>query len=157
MTDTTAPALVAMGLVRGTLVHLVREGEQRTLCGKHHRVNTRYVYARFDNTLPAEEATCKACLTLATGYTVEKNEYEVPCDHMACDVMHRHLYNSDYAERTLVTLYNMDGEAIGTRWEHRFHMAQRTEWVVLLHGVRVGDSHDTKREAEAQAATRPTI
>jgi hypothetical protein len=57
----------------------------------------------------------------------------------------------------LIDLYNMNGDQIGTRWESRYHMAQRKEWVILFNGSRVGDVHDTKRDAVADAMRKPTI
>jgi hypothetical protein len=92
------------------------------------------------------------------GYEVVREDYEVPCDHFACDTLHRHLYNANYSTGPqMVTLYNMQGDEIGSRWESRFHMAQRREWVILLNDVRVGDAHDTQQDAYAEAVRKPTI
>lgn len=91
-------------------------------------------------------------------YEVVRDEYDVPCEHPACDVMHRHLYNSEYADGSrLIDLYNMQGEWIGQRRESRYHTRTVRQWIILRDGERVGDAHDTKREALAEAATRPTI
>lgn len=96
---------------------------------------------------------------LPEGYEAVREEYEVPCDHPACDTMHRHLYNSTYVDGPRsVDLYNMDGEWIGSRRESRFHMARRSEWVILLNDVRVGDVHDTQQGAYDEIVRRqPTI
>jgi hypothetical protein len=104
-------------------------------------------------------ATRLTAKDIPAGYTVEKQTYEVECHHPACDMMHRHLYNTEFADgqRHLIDVFDMDGLRIGTRWESRFHMAQRTEWVILLNGVRVGDAHGTKREAIREAVSKPTI
>lgn len=98
-----------------------------------------------------------AKVALPEGYEVLKQEYEVPCEHIACDLMHRHLYNSEYEKPQLIDVFNMEGESVGARWESRFHMKQRVEWVILLNGQRVGDAHGTKGEAVAEAMTKPTI
>jgi hypothetical protein len=90
-------------------------------------------------------------------YTVVRQEYEVPCEHPACDVVHRPFYNNSYDEPRWVKLYDMNGNEVGSRWESRYHMKLRVEWVILLDGERVGDAHATKRAALAEAATKPTI
>lgn len=91
-------------------------------------------------------------------WQVVKNEYDLPCEHPGCDLVHRHLYNATYDAPVLVTVYDMRGEHIvGSRWETRYHVKHRTEWVILHHGERVGNAHDTKREALAEMATHPTI
>ena len=90
-------------------------------------------------------------------WSVVKDAYEVPCEHPACDTVHRHLYNASYDHRTLVTLYNMKGEEIGSRWETRYHVKTVHQWLVLLNDQRVGDVHSTKREAVADARRMPRI
>lgn len=83
---------------------------------------------------------------------VVKDVHEVPCEHVACDLMHRHLYNEEImGGPTLITVYNMEGRDMGLRYESRFHMIRRTQWVVLVNGERVGDAHDRKRDAVAEA------
>lgn len=96
---------------------------------------------------------------LPEGYEVVKDPYEIGCDHMACDVMHRHLYNATYADGVRnVNLYNIEGEWIGTRNESRFHMKTINQWVILLNGERVGDAHDTQQGAFAEVVKhKPTI
>ncbi len=61
-------------------------------------------------------------------YTVDKNEYEVPCDHPMCDTLHRR-YGPD-------------------------HEVNRVEWVILEDGERKGwagttDPFERKRDALA--------
>lgn len=90
-------------------------------------------------------------------WEVVKDSYEVPCEHIACDQVHRHLYNASLAERTLIEVYNLHGEYVGSRWETRYHEVTRTFWVILRNGERVGSAHATKRAALAEAATKPTI
>lgn len=65
-------------------------------------------------------------------YTVDKNEYEVPCGHPMCDVFHKNLD---------------DG-----------HLVARTDWVILEDGERRGwagtiETFETKRDAVAYLAS----
>lgn len=89
-------------------------------------------------------------------YTVEKDSMEIPCEHIACDTIHQRVYNVDHGHPTLIELYNLAGDVIGTRWESRAHVLTRVQWIVLRDGVVVGDAPATKRAALEQAATRPT-
>lgn len=81
------------------------------------------------------------------GWTVERTDYEVPCEFIACDLMHRHLYNADLASRQLVSIYNMHGEHIDNRWETRFHMRTVRQWSVVNPEGFAVESYDTRREA----------
>lgn len=83
----------------------------------------------------------------APGWTIEKQQYEMPCEHVACDLMHRHLYNGSYDRRTLITVYNMLGDEIGTRWESRYHSRKVTSWAVVDPDGYGVESFDTLREA----------
>jgi hypothetical protein len=94
---------------------------------------------------------------LPEGYEVVKQEWEDACQHPACDFAHRHLYNANRPESALIEVWNLRGEYVGVRREGRYHEITRTEWVILLDGKRVGDSHGTRREARAEAMTRPTV
>lgn len=59
--------LLSIQTPKGTVRHLVAEGEQYTLCGKHHGVNTRYVIegSHVEDIRSADEATCGKCRKVA--------------------------------------------------------------------------------------------
>lgn len=83
------------------------------------------------------------------GWTVEPNDYEVPCEHVACDMVHRHLYNAERATRELVEVYNMFGDHVDNRWETRFHMRTVRQWSIVGPDGFSVESFDTRREAYA--------
>lgn len=85
-------------------------------------------------------------------YHVAKQEFELECEHYACDLMHRHLYNASYDKARLIDVYNMQGEKVGSRWETRYHMKQVTRWAVVGQDGFAVDSFDTRREAKAEVA-----
>ena len=90
-------------------------------------------------------------------WTVVRDEYGMECEHPACAVLHRHLSTVPFA----------DGKAHDVWVEHngrerqvrmaRWHEVMRVDWVILFNGARVGDAHDTKREAMEQARRMPRI
>lgn len=81
------------------------------------------------------------------GWTVERTDYEVPCEFIACDLMHRHLYNADRAVRELIEVYNMHGDRVANRWETRFHMRTVRQWSVVGPDGFAVESYSTRREA----------
>lgn len=87
-------------------------------------------------------------------WTVEKQEYEMPCDHPQCVVLHQHLNNASYRTPTNVEYADRWGNEHVVYNVRRYHMATRREWVILLNGKREGeaghfDTYNTKREALA--------
>ena len=82
------------------------------------------------------------------GWHVERNDYEVPCEHVACDLMHRHLYNGAM-DRTLIEVYDMRGNLTGHRWETGVHMRTVRQWSVVNPEGYAVESYDTRREARA--------
>lgn len=83
-------------------------------------------------------------------WTVEKNEYEVPCEHPLCEQLHqRYMVEVPWEGIVQTGLYSVWSSGV-----ERFHSTKRTEWVVLLNGTREGragmlEAFDTKREAVA--------
>jgi hypothetical protein len=62
--------LLSIQTPKGTVRHLVAEGEQYTLCGRHHGTNPRHVTAQFegvDDVRSADEATCEKCQKVRAG------------------------------------------------------------------------------------------
>lgn len=82
------------------------------------------------------------------GWTVERNDYEVPCEHVACDLIHRHLYNGAM-HRTLIEVYDMRGNLTGHRWETGVHMRTARQWSIVGPDGFAVESYDTRREALA--------
>lgn len=88
-------------------------------------------------------------------WTVEKNEYDVPCEHPLCEQLHqRFMTEHTYTGIVQTGLYSVERTIT-----ERFHNKQRNEWVVLLNGKREGaagmiDVFDTKREALAYLSQR---
>jgi hypothetical protein len=80
------------------------------------------------------------------GWHVARNDYQVPCEHIACDLIHRHLYNAPM-DRTLIEVYDMHGNHIDNRWEDRHHMRTVRQWSVINPEGYAVESYDTKREA----------
>lgn len=76
-------------------------------------------------------------------YTVEKNEYEVPCDHPLCEQLH---------QRFMETNEYVDDH--GKYQKVRYHNKRRIEWVIVKDGQRadppLDEAYDTKREAAAE-------
>lgn len=62
---TKTPVLLATGTARGTVLHLVPEGGQHTLCGQHTGRNVRHMHPGFTGILDAREADCVRCLRQA--------------------------------------------------------------------------------------------
>lgn len=90
-------------------------------------------------------------------WRVVREEYGMPCDHPACAVMHRHLSTEPFSDGKAhdVWVYH-NGREYTVRMT-RWHETKRVDWIILRNGARVGSAHNTKREALAEASTRPTI
>lgn len=84
-------------------------------------------------------------------YTVERDEFESPCEHPLCDQLHRRFMTTETVTH-LVQGWNSSQMVTETIREHSKTVRQ---WVVLRNGKRVADAYDTKREALAAAARRP--
>lgn len=93
-----------------------------------------------------------------TTYSVVKQEYEVPCDHPMCPVLHKHLAQYRYDTPQWETYYDSHGIE---RLVHstRYHMKTNREWVIIddATGERandpLSDAFNTKREALHAIAT----
>lgn len=99
-----------------------------------------------------------AAVALPEGYEVVKDEYDIPCDFVACATMHRHLHNERYERpQTEFVAHPVTGETKTVRVA-TWHNLTKHQWVILLNGVRVGDAHDRKRDAVAEVTRfQPTI
>lgn len=88
-------------------------------------------------------------------WTVEKNEYSVPCEHPLCEQLHqRFMVDVPWEGIVQTGLYSVWSSGV-----ERFHEKQRVEWVVLLNGKREGaagmiEPFETKREAVAYLTSR---
>jgi hypothetical protein len=88
-------------------------------------------------------------------WTVEKNEYSVPCEHPLCEQLHQRFMTT----HTFRGLVSAGGVYVEREITQRFHDRTVNEWVVLLNGKREGaagefDTFETKREAVAALRSR---
>lgn len=79
-------------------------------------------------------------------WTIARQETEVECSSWACDLMHRHLYNTD-RDRALIEVYGLRGDLVGHRWESRMHLVARVQWAVVDPAGFAVETFDTRREA----------
>ena len=99
---------------------------------------------------PAEEQ--------ADVWTVEKNEYSVPCEHPLCEQLHqRHM-----TSQTFEGWVQVGGFSVWSKQTLRFHDRNVVEWVVLRNGERDAeagqfDAFETKRDALAALKQRGLI
>jgi hypothetical protein len=83
-------------------------------------------------------------------WTVEKNEYGVPCEHPLCEQLHQRFMTVDHWEG----LVEAGGVMVWSSGTSRFHNRTVVEWVVLHNGERatepgLDEVFETKREAVA--------
>ena len=96
-----------------------------------------------------------ATAQLPEGYTVEREEYDgAPCEHPMCAKLHRRFYTGTEEGTETVEYPSGRTETVRVRGSHSKKVV---EWVILLDGRRVGSAHDTKRDAVAEALTRPEV
>jgi len=66
-------SLVPVGLARGTLLHFAHEGSAKTLCGRSHGRNPRYITnSRAERDYGRDlhdDVDCRKCLTIAAEET----------------------------------------------------------------------------------------
>lgn len=86
-------------------------------------------------------------------WTVVKDEFESPCDHALCYLLHRRFFTG--TERHCEDIEGPNGY-LRSEYLTGWHMKTNHQWVILRDGERVGDAHDTKRAALAQATRKPT-
>lgn len=84
-------------------------------------------------------------------YRVVKQEWDMPCDHYACDSVHRHLYNERYDKPQLVEIYDLQGNYRGVESRTMWHSKQRVQWAVVGRDGFAVEVFDTRREARAHA------
>jgi len=108
---------------------------------------------------PAEEKAPRETVVVEDEdgrWTVVKQSYGTGCHHPSCAILHRHLAKEPYFDggwhEEWATHNGRDVQVRVNRW----HEKTVTEWIVLRDGERVGDAHDTKREALRQAEQKPT-
>lgn len=99
-----------------------------------------------------------AATETADVWTVEKNEYEVPCEHPLCEQLHQRFMTTQTFEGWTSGL----GVAVWATQTVRSHDRNVSEWVVLCNGTREGragmfEAFDTKREALAALRSRGLI
>lgn len=87
-------------------------------------------------------------------YEVVKNEYEVPCEHPACPVMHAHLDNVTFDHVELCEYTDLRTGEQKSVWKRTGHLKTNIEWVIVKDGERAPESgldeaFDTKRDAIA--------
>lgn len=83
-------------------------------------------------------------------WTVEKNEYDVPCEHPLCEQLHQRFMTTHNWEG----LVQGSGYSVWSSGTTRFHNRNVVEWVILHNGERdekagTYDVFDTKRDALA--------
>ena len=86
--------------------------------------------------------------------TVVQDEFESPCEHPQCALLHRRYFTGTERNDQWVTMPNTGEQrrvsVVG------WHEKTNRQWVVLRNGVRVADAYDTKREAVREAEHKPT-
>jgi hypothetical protein len=85
-------------------------------------------------------------------YTVERDEYEVPCEHPMCEQLHQRFMVTE----RLSGLREAAGAYVWSEWTERYHNRKVVQWIVLRNGERADefDVFDTKREAVAFLTAR---
>lgn len=84
-------------------------------------------------------------------YRVERVEYGTPCDHYACESVHRRFANVRYDEPQWVEVVRMDGTVKGRERRTHWHEVVRVEWKVIGPDGFMVETFDTRREAKAEA------
>lgn len=92
-------------------------------------------------------------LPTETVYEVERGDYEMPCGHPMCALLHKRFHTGSEMSDEWVDLPNGDRRLVRVRGIHEKIVRQ---WIILRDGERVGEAYDTKRDALAAAANRPT-
>lgn len=113
-----------------------------------HRINTLEAdnarYGASDGRVTEINAIRDAIPT-AADYEVVKDTYDSPCDHPSCAITHRRLHN--VAHDPIFEPVRLPNGVEKTVRTTTSHVVTHHQWVILLNGARVGDAHDTRREA----------